>query len=181
MKDRKKAEFEKIQKITFIENFLYLFSFVFFVCGIGIISYYYSKSSTNKLFFQNPLDFISELSLPGFAISGFTMGIGLIMCNGGILHHFLYGLPTLSGQSFLVVILFFIFSGITVLTRSKTMSWLLDTQQLYTESLIGFPYASVGLISAIFFILIILFLVILQKSNMLKTLDGVNRGRFLNL
>jgi hypothetical protein len=158
-------------------NFIYIFAFIFFSGCFGIISYFNLKNNSSSLIlFQNPLRIIFNLSIIGFSLSGLLIGLGVFLCNGGFLYHLLCGIPSLAKESFLIVFLFSLFLALTELTKNKTMAWLFKTESFYVSYLDDSLYFTIGFLSFIFFLLIILSFVIIIDSKELKRLYTKQKG-----
>ena len=184
MKKLKEDEYtnnEIIENMDFLRNFIHLFFFVSISGIFGIVSYVMSLNSSDVSLLQKPMEFISDLSLTGFGVSGFAMGVGIILCGGGFLHHFLCGIPILSGNSFIIVFLFLVMAGLTSLTKTKTMHSILSTQELYTSELNDLPFTSSGVIVFGILLTLIFLITLMLKAKKLKTLDGKTRGKIDNL
>ena len=111
---KKKKDLE--HKFNWTRNLLLFFGLTF-ASGLGsIISYQIkSGSSLKTILYPTPLEMVEGLSLIGFAVGGFFVGLGTKMGNGCTSGHGLCGMPRLSLRSWLAVITFF---GVALLTAN---------------------------------------------------------------
>ena len=136
----------------------------------GILNYLYlTDVNFNAPVFQIPSRFIDKLSLPGFAISGFLIGIGNQMCNGGLIYHFVCGIPSLSINSFITVLLTFLFAFLSNRLINLSSNFLLKTQYLYIDLLDqNYVYISFGVCTTSICLFFIFLIAYFAKCNQLQ-------------
>lgn len=129
------------------------------------------------LFFQEPTEMISNLSLIGFAIGGFCVGFGTKLGNGCTSGHGVCGLPRFSLRSFVAVVTFFSFALITANTKQYLFFWVMHTETSYVDQSLNYQLFSIIFLSAST-ILFILISFLYYKS--MKQLEGllINKGNY---
>lgn len=149
--------------------------FLCFTCTLlvsaafGIIHFEFvhqHKASFNL--FQLPSEYISQLSVVGFAISGFLVGTGNHLCRGGLLYHSVCGIPSNSARSWLVVLLVLLFTGLTQFSKKYVFASLLSTETLYVKHLDDSIYWSCGFLSTSFCVLMVVAFVFCFYVNKLR-------------
>lgn len=115
-----------------------------------------SKPETvdSPTFLETTSKYVGDLSLPGFLICGFLVGLGAKMANGCTSGHGVCGLPRLSKRSIVAIILFMIF-GIMTATIRYYIPFLRPYSYAYNVWENSFIYYLVLIISIVGFILVL--------------------------
>jgi len=100
-----------------LKDYIWKLSFISGVLWISNLFYAFSPSEKN--FFDSHENFMSDLSLIGFSISGFLVGVGTKLANGCTSGHGLCGLARLSRRSIVAVLVFLSFAIFSCTLRSN--------------------------------------------------------------
>ena len=151
MESRKRnrdSEESLTKNVQFRRNFIILLTILMISAMGGIMNYtYFTSFRFHYPLFELPSQFIFELSMIGFAICGLFAGIGTKLCNGGLLYHAVYGIPSNSCESWLICFLILIFTILVQNTKIYIFPYLLFTRTLFVKTLDDSYFILYGIVS----------------------------------
>ena len=180
IRDRKKISEEKLTLwIEITRKIISLVCVILFSSLLGVInSLVFVNQHIGVPIFEIPSQFVNKLSLIGFMFSGFLIGIGNMLCEGGVVFHLIYGVPTFSAKSFIIGGISFGSAVLSSRVLEMTETFLNSTQILYLHLLDNASLLSASVCSSSFCVLMILGFIYLSNANLLEKFMMTKRGFF---
>ncbi len=135
---------------------------------IGMIwtsSLFRYASGKSSWFFDSSLENLKNLSLGGYAVSGYLVGLGTKMANGCTSGHGVCGLPRLSKRSFVSVVIFCSF-GIGVATMRYHLNFLYQTESIIIADELNSEFFHMIFLICISALIFLFFLFMIIKNNL---------------